>query len=305
MGSTRGTSTRRRLAAAASVFAAVAGANAPVAARPPVAALAAVTTVRTATPASIAVRVPSPATIETPFGGSGDVRVTGGGDFVAFALVQEASDPFVLFGGRVPDGAAGTEIALPLSNLPERSGWSYDFVKNFGDATTIPAGSYTLYVFPGDEPAKVTLRLEGLLGRTTLRPRGDADFVVGSPGPRLLAAEVARNVYSAGESHVLDGTGLMFNSLWMKTAPFVAGQFQFCHYEDVNAAEPVEYAPGCPNAKQQSTVNNRTMATESTTKLLYGGKSSLPPVRHGQGFWYAAEGVVEDLGYVTLWLAYD
>lgn len=305
MSSTRGTSRPRRLAVATVLAGLVAVAAPSVSARPGRPALAGLTSVTAAAPASIEVRVPRAATIETPFGPSTDVRVTGGGDLVAFALVQDASDPFVLFGGRVPDGASGREIALPLSNLPERSGWSYDFVKNFDDVTTVPAGKYTLYIFPGDEPASVTLRLEGLRGSTALRPSGAADFVVSTPDPRLVAGEVSRNVYSAGESHVLHGTGLMFNSLWMKTAPFVSGQFQFCHYEGANPAEPVEYAPGCPNAKQQSTTNNRTMATESTTKLLYGGKSSLPPVRHGQGFWYAAEGAVEDLGYVTLWLTYD
>jgi hypothetical protein len=295
---------RRLRLAVATALAALAGA-APVSAEPRPLSLAGSTTITASSPASIAVRVPRPATIETPFGRSADVRVVGGGDLVAFALVQEASDPFVLFGGRVPDGAAGTEIALPLSNLPERSGWSYDFVKNYLDETTIPAGSYTLYVFPGDEQASVTLQLDGLRGKTTLRPRGPADFAVSRPDPRLIPGGVSRNLYSAGDAHALTGTGLMFNALWMKTDPFVSGQFQFCHYQDEHPAEPVEYAPGCPNATQETTVNDRRTETEATTKLLYGGKSSLPPVRHGQGFWYATQGVVEDLGYVSLWLSYD
>lgn len=267
--------------------------------------LAGKTTVVASRPASIQVRVPAEATIETPFGATPDVKVEGGGDLVAFALVQEAADPFVLFGGRVPDGADGTEVALPLSNLPERTGWNFDFVKNYGDRTTVPPGNYRLYVFPGKGTARVSLELAGLRGSMTLSPRDAAAFHVDRPAPRLAAPGPAKNVYSAGSASELRSTGLIFNTLWLKTAPFVAGQFQFCHYEGEDPLDAGAYAPGCANAKQTSTTNNRRTATEASTRLLFGGKSSLPATRHGQGFWYTTEGVVEDIGYVSLWLSYS
>jgi hypothetical protein len=295
-----------RLAAAAATAAiAAAASTTPVEAKSPVPPLAARTTITANGPVWMDVRVPRPATIRTPFGPSADVGVVGGGDLALFFLVEQDPDPFVLAGGRVPDGANGTEVALPLSNLPERTGWNYDFVKNYGNQTTVPAGDYRLYVFPDGRRAQLTLRLSGLRGATTLAPRSPAEFAADRPAPRVAAPGPGKNVYSAGSANVLRNDGLIFNALWLKTAPFLAGQFQFCHYEGEDPLDAVAYGPGCPNAKQTSTLNNRRADMEPGTKLLYGGKSSLPPVRHGQGFWYSSEGVVEHLGYVSLWLSYS
>ncbi|HEX2196863.1 MAG TPA: hypothetical protein VHJ76_08050 [Actinomycetota bacterium] len=266
--------------------------------------LAGQTVIAAARPGSMAISLPAPARVATPFGASDDVSVRGGGNLVVFALVERDEDPFVLLGGRLPRASGAQTFALPLSNLPERSGWSYDFVKNYEDETVVPPGDYTLYVFPDGKPAQITLRLDGLSGKTSVAPRGPADFTVSTPDPRLTAGKT-KNLYSAGAAHVLENQGLMFNALWLHTDPFVAGQFEFCHYEGQNPAEPVEYGPGCPNAKQSATLNNRQADMEPSTQLLYGGKSALPPTRHGQGFWYATEGVVTDVGYVSMWLSYE
>lgn len=264
------------------------------------------TVVRSQGTKMIDVRVPMAATIHTPFGESPDVRVTGAEGFAGFALVS-LSRPLAIIGGRLP-AAGGHHFALPVSNAPERSGWNFDFVKNYEDTVTIPAGRYRLYSFAEDEDADVTIRisLTGLQGRTVLQPMRSVTGDISSPPARLLGgAGATNNLYSAGASAELSSRGLIFSALWLDHEGFLSGQFDFCHYEGDTEIEPVAYGPGCPNSKQHSLANNRLSDTEGGTKVLMMGKSYLDPNTHGQGFWFAAEGLITDVNYVALWLPHE
>lgn len=249
------------------------------------------------------VHIPKPATIRTPFGESPDVRVKGAEGFAGFALVS-MTRPLAIIGGRLPT-SEGHHFALPVSNPPDRSGWNFDFVKNYPDTVTIPPGRYRLYVFTDDEEVTIWLSLEGLKGRTVVDPGQPAAIDLSSPPPRLIGGGGATtNVYSAGESAELTSKGLIFSALWLSHEGFVSGQFDFCHYEGATEIEPVAYGPGCPNSTQHGFTNNRLSEMDAGSKILMIGKSGLEPRRHGQGFWFSAEGVITDVDYVSLWLPY-
>ena len=261
------------------------------------------TTIRTARPSSVDVRLPRPATVRTPLNGTPDLEVAGGGRFVAVALigVEAATRDAMLLGGAFAESPGGTRFLMPLPRYPAVGGSSFEIGKTYPDEVRLPAGRYRLYVVPDGKQATVTLTLGGVPGRGTISVARSAAARLLFPEPRLLGgAGVTDNVYSAGTTFQLSGPSLLFHALWLDTSAHVAGQYFLCHRAGPAIVEPADYGPGCPNARGLDYTDDRTPTTERDVKLHMHGMAPVPAGEHGLGFWYATESVVTGMRYVTL-----
>lgn len=244
-------------------------------------------------------------TVATPFGDSPDLSIRTTSAFTALVLVgtSETTSETVLIGAKVPPEKDGTTLLAPLPPYPLPGGGNYDFAKTYEDETTLPAGSYRLYLIT-DGPTRVRLRLRNLAGRTVLRPEASAPFTFEEPAPTLIGANgQMKNVYSAAAARDLDVRGLLFQSLWLRTRTHVAGQYFLCHRTGPAPIGPADSGPGCPFA-EKAIANDRYMMFEPDTKLLFQGYAGVPAGEHGLGTWFATESIVEDMRYMTLWLPY-
>jgi hypothetical protein len=253
------------------------------------------------------VRIPSKASIGTPFGESSHVSVRAGvnAGFVGFALVAADEQGRVLteggvasgvVGGRLP-GSAKIDFVVPLG------GAQYDFQKFYQDRFVFSPGLYRLYLISGPGRAAVTVKLDGLSGRTTLSPAADARAEIVRP-PSTILPGTTSNLYSGGAHRSLDSAGLMLQALWLRTNPHAAGQFGFCYYGTAPPPDPVAYAPGCP-AAETSLANDRNFMLEDDIKLFLEAIPLPGEGTYGQGFWYATQSVVTDTDNVALWLQFD
>lgn len=247
--------------------------------------------------ASTIVRLATAATIATPFGPSPSVK-TSGSEAAGFALVLQGDEPFVAFGGKLPKEAGGSTFALPLTNVVGMPSWNYDFAKNYEDKLKLPPGTYRLILWGEQDQVRLVLRLDGLSGRTSIHPSRLVRSEVNRPQPRL---DVSGSVYSAGSWNAVTTDGVLFNALWIGARAFAAGQFGFCHYTSEDLADAA-FLPGCPNADDQGFSNNRRVETTEHTRVLFQGTPAGAAGTHGQGAWWATEAVVEEAGYLSVWI---
>ena len=271
--------------------------------------LCAVTSIRGSEPAAVDVSLPEAVTVATPFGSSPDLDVEGDGRFVGFALTgtEPGTKGLTLVGGRFPSHKSPVEFIVPVPPYPAFGGSSFENFKTYPDEVTLPAGHYRLYLLTDGGEAEVTLRMDELEGWIDLAPERPADYRLHFPQSRLLGgAGLANNVYSAGRSDILAGTGLLFQALWIDTDVHGAGQYLVCYAPGGDPdVDPTELGPGCPAASEKwEFANNRAPTTEPDTNLYLQGLDQLSPGRHHFGFWSATEAVVTDLRYAQFWLSY-
>ncbi|MGH2711363.1 MAG: hypothetical protein ACRDH9_09200 [Actinomycetota bacterium] len=264
-------------------------------------------TIRGSQPASIDVVIPEDATISTPFGSSPDLDVQGEGRFVGFVLTAIDTSAPTIIGGRFPAGADARELILPASLYSALGGGNMDFLKFYPDVVDLPAGRYRLYLLTDGSPVEVTLRLGELEGSVGLAPTHPADYRLVFPEARVLGgAGVTNQVYGAGSSNTITGTGLLFHALWLDTEVHVGGQYEFCYRppggEDI---DPFELGPGCGAVSNFAVANNRAPSTDPDTKMYMEGLDLVPGGRQHLGLWSANESVINDLRYMQFWLSYS
>lgn len=262
-------------------------------------------TIRGSVPASVVVEVPEDATIGTPFGSSPDFDVEGEGRFAGFVLAPlDASAPTII-GGRFP-AENGVEFVLPGTPYSALGGGNWDFLKWYPDDTGVLAGRYRLYLLADGSPVTVTLRLGELDGAVEITPALPAEYHFELPEPRLLGgAGVTKNIYGAGRSGSITGTGLLFHALWLDIEANAAGQYEFCYRAPGgDDMDPIELGPACGAASDFELVNNRDPSPEPDTRLYMNGLDLVPAGRQHLGFWSSSEAVVNDLQYMQFWLSY-
>lgn len=258
------------------------------------------TTVIGKKPASIPVRLTERAKVATPFGSSPDLKVAGKGRFIAFALVPKNPKSIGLFGARTPKRAASQRILLPLP------GTYFDVLKYYPSDTTLSPGDYRLYLLPDGKPTRVTLRLRGLSGSTTVRPKLPADYTV--TFPQSLVPGGVRNYYSGGDEGTLRSAGLMFQLAWLRVqapvAGLLTGVYHFCANGGEFLPKPLMYGPGCAGSGG-GLASERRVKPEKYVKLLFQGIAPLQAGTYGQGIYYISGANIEDAGHITTWLSYE
>lgn len=277
----------------------LAGAAPAIAVPPP--ALAGRTVVRASRPVVMDVRLAKAATVRTPLGQSADVTVRGGGRLALAALVGTggAAAGTTLVAGRFP-GPDAPPFAMPVARYPAPPSATFEIGTTFPETTTLPAGSYRLYVVPDGAAAEFSLRLGGLAGAVTIAPTRPARADLSLPAMRVAGTAPA-NSATAGTR--LTGPGLGLQALWLDTAAHAAAQYSLCHRAGEAAVEPADAVHGCPLATL-TFVNDRKPTPGRDEKLLVQGLAHLPAGDHGLGMSYTAQSVVSDARYAVLWLTF-
>lgn len=247
--------------------------------------------------------------VGTPFGASPDLQIEGDGAFVGFVLTgtEPGTSGLTLLGGRYPSPDSPAFI-MPVPPYPGVGGGSFEFIKNYPNQVTVPPGGYRLYLLTDGKDVEVTLQLDELEGWIDLAPERPADYGLFFPESRPLGgAGVTNNMYSAGRSATLAGTGLLFQALWLDTDAHAAGQYVFCYRPPTEEdLDPIELGPGCPALSEKwEAANNRTLTSEPDEKLYMLALDQLEPGKHHFGFWSATEALVTDAQYAQVWLSYD
>ena len=285
-----------RQAAVAAPAAAALPAAAVQAAEPGRAVLAATTVLTGTASAVVPVRLTKPATFRQPQADpkSNAVAVEGKGRFVGFALVEQSADPdrTVIISGRVPSRLrAGKTTDLTSSALSSRHG-------GVDPVWTLPKGDYNLYLLTDGSPAKVTLRLGGLAGSSTLKPTRKAAFTVKQPAERL----VGQGASSAGDNAVTRGETLTFGWLGSRYQPVLNEDVQHCRYYDAAPSEESKFRTGCLGAAESSAINVANVdlgpAGIISTSFGYDRRGG----DHGQGYALLSAGLRESLDYTAVWL---
>lgn len=106
-------------------------------------------------------------------------------------------------------------------------------------------GRYRLYLIADHAPARISFRLRGLRGRTSLRIDSAADVDVRSPKVRVdLRGD--RRVLSAGSTYRARGRGFVVSTLWAYGRAFAGGAWGLCSYRaPLRVPGGIGYGPGC------------------------------------------------------------
>lgn len=163
-------------------------------------------------------------------------RVTGGGKFAGFALVQDGLDGAVIIGGHSRASAA---------DALERG----EFTGNFGPDQTgsdfaVPAGSYRLYLITDGQPTTVTLRFAGLAGESGLVPTVPTRAVVQTVPLASAGPAPAGAVYSGGGEATVTTPFVNFYVNKLATQVHTESVFRSCFYLEAPTG-PMPYGPGC------------------------------------------------------------
>ncbi|MBA2726232.1 MAG: hypothetical protein H0U53_09600 [Actinobacteria bacterium] len=248
----------------------------------------------------IDVRVPKPVSLDTSFDESNSLEVQGRrgalSGFAMIALNEEGDLAEIsgcpgptngLMGGQLWQGAEVVDFVMGLNR------WNLDAVQCYEERTTLQAGSYRLYLLANGSPTTVTIRFRGLTGKRVLRPTTTTRFVQERPRPVVDGT----NLYSNGALYDSDRHRLSFHALMLITDPHLAGEFNFCYYDDPPQRE-IAFAPGCPLALAREGVNDRFYNLGKDRKLLLSN-GPVGPGSFGQGVWFTTQSVVEDVKYVS------
>lgn len=204
---------------------------------PPVV-LTATTEISATATASARVVVPATASIALSLRGMNpDVVVRGGDRFAAVGLVPAGGGDFALLSGVIracnSPGCTGRPTHFTL-------GW-----KTRRGRAVIPPGSYRLVAIADDGPIDVTLRLRELEGRKSVVLPERARAIVGRP-QAWVSTGPAGNVYSAGRTDDVAGTGLAFSALWLGGVPGAQTDLGTCIYRGgPPVPEAAAYNPAC------------------------------------------------------------
>ncbi len=101
----------------------------------------------------------------------------------------------------------------------------------------LPAGYYRLFLLADGTPTEVTMDLKGLTGRTTLRPKAEADYTLGPLETQIDNA--SSNVNAGTASHSFENPGISLVALAVEADQEVAASYSTCLSEESASEEPV------------------------------------------------------------------
>lgn len=222
-----------------------------------------------------------------------DFTIQGGRGAVLFALVgEDADEPRLLLGGRLPEEADSSPFLTHFGLGPEGPDWS-----GYWD---VPAGRYRLYLFTS-RPATLTLSLDGVAGRSRVVPRRDARYEARTPRP-VAETGAVNNLYFAGAEGSLEGQVAQLQILWKHETLHASTHSGYCWYDDVPMEPNTAYVPGCPTADSQDVVELTGVWAGNSLSVGTALRLAGATGESGQGAWFTSAAAVTDFGHVAAWL---
>lgn len=242
---------------------------------------------------------------------SPDISITGGGRFAGLAIVADmpAAKPTFVFAVNV-NGCWTPGCTTPADErlFPQPLA-AYANATARGSlggvmAVTLEPGRYRLYLLADGQPVRATLRLAGLRGSLTIRPRTPAAGVnMTSVAPNLGAIPTANGqIYSAGATgHIGAPVGLLLDAMEVRTLAHVSDIAGGCYYQNTKPTGSI-FLPGCPGGQPSpNLIVNEVGANLPTGQYGYGITSS--PGNWTQGDYFESVGVVTQVFPAAyLWL---
>ncbi len=203
----------------------------------------------------------------------GGFRVTGRGDFVGFALIQDSPRPHHAFlGGRLPESSGKQTFLFELGGFADSIS---------AKTIQIPKGTYRFYVLPDQGRASVTLPIKQPVRVIDKDPRPARHKAIPlSP----YASFPTSNVHSAGAAQKLSGAGLLFNAVWFTNDAHVASNHDACFWRNA-PREPDAALPECGSTPMTDPGN--LWASQGTIDY---GSSTGADMRLYYGSWMPSEG---------------
>jgi hypothetical protein len=180
-------------------------------------------------------------------GSRSSIRFNGDGRAVGIVLLEDEPDPeqrslLIWMQTRFCEnrGCSGTEAS---------HSWTYEGLERDDERgkVYVPPGDYFLYLIADGAPARVTLRLDGLKGRSHLEPQQQARGGVRTPQVRMDAGP-SRQAYWFGEDVSFEGDyGIMYTAMRVEADNWAAGERGFCVYSGQPDFGQLAYSPLCPS----------------------------------------------------------
>lgn len=259
--------------------------------------LAAVTTITAERTASIAVRLPRPATLRDPLfadGAAGDLRISTTGRFGAVVLAQQGvpeRQRVIVVGARAP-GRPGLHFTYAVSGLTG------------GGSFRVPAGDYRLYAVSERGPVTITMRLVGLSGTTRLTADQPARAGVQLPAAALDTTP-ARVAYAVGQDRRTSGRTMFLSVLSVAYQAHIDTAYVHCFYF-ARPSGPAPYHPGCPDNTERliTTISLPPDAGAAVRHLVVSSVVPLEGGHYAAGVSLTSVTPAEMPQYAQLWLEY-
>lgn len=252
--------------------------------------------------------------LRRPSGPNPDIRTSGAGRFVGFALVE---DPYpeirnegrFLMAGRFGDCAEEGCRPARVTNVVQP-------LNAEGPELTLKKGNYRLYLVADGAPASVKLRLHGLGGRARIAVPAKPVVDLQSPATRLDVDDHGGRVWSAGSSFQGGQVGFSLSVLTVRTQQYQGMDLGFCQF---NALEPpppeVAYGPHCQTLVQALGsgaalhFDDEWDRSEFITTASFGynanentvGVPNLSGV-HGLGAWVRSDNAIDSVSFQGLFV---
>ena len=170
-----------------------------------------------------------------------------------------------------------------------------------GSDSRLEAGKYALFLFTDGAPVEVTLRFEGLSGRTTLRPSRAIDTNLTMPEVRFNAPG---NIAYADETkvHYQGFKGFAFQVLRISGELSPAARFGHCVYATEPLLPPTlaYITPGCPGGLSVETTEVQLRTSPFLIDDYWQAISD--PGDWWVGHFYQAPGIINRASALFFWM---
>lgn len=184
---------------------------------------------------------------------------------------------------------------IAATGLPERR------LSDTATEVTLPAGDYVVRAVTDGAPVRMTIRLAGLSGATTMkltRPFRAELRTDASTSSVAAGIDPLRNV---GVSHdFASDSGFMMDTIFVNYDPHVRSEWGYCLYRGDAKPPTGYYHPECPGAETGTWIDFQN-PTLQYRGVLYGADIALLPGKWTRGYYLTGVGGASSLTVVTLW----
>lgn len=188
-----------------------------------------------------------------------------------------------------------TEYATAYRGLPRKT------LEGNTQQVTLPAGDYIVRAVTDGAPVQMTLRLQGLSGKTAVRLTRpfSTELRTDTSNDGVAGVKPLRNVDASHE--FASNHGLMMDVWFLTAEPHVRSEYGYCLYRGDAKPPTGYYHPECPGAETGEWVDFGQPTTQFAA-TRYGSDIALLSGRWTRGYYATAVGGASSLTAVTLWV---